>query len=173
MLDKYFPLYVFVFFLTVILTAVIEKKFIPKNSEELVYIDELEAFFSSTLFDKISCAKRVIREQRFNILLSPSILNDNADFLRETDGEFLAVQGVMDLIIEDENGDISVYDYKTDRVSQEEMINSELLQKKMIERHSKQLSYYNEAIKRLFSRECKHLAVYSTCAAKEIEIPQN
>ena len=74
---------------------------------------------------------------------------------------------------EDENGDISVYDYKTDRVSQEEMINSELLQKKMIERHSKQLSYYNEAIKRLFSRECKHLAVYSTCAAKEIEIPQN
>ena len=153
------------------LCRLIEKKFIPRESEELVFLEELEAFFSSSLFDKIHSAKRVIREQRFNILLPPEVLDSSYSFIEQTKGEFLAVQGVIDLILEDENGDILVFDYKTDRLSLGERENDTLLQKKMTERHQKQLCYYSEAVLRLFGKSCKAVSVYSTHAAKAIEIP--
>ena len=152
------------------LYRLIEKRFIPESSAELVYENELEAFMNSALFGKIQSAKRIIREQRFNILLDVDIISNDPEFLRQTEGEFLAVQGVVDLIIEDENGDIFLYDYKTDRLSPAELSSDELLKKKMAERHAPQLKYYKEAIKRLFDKECKAAFIYSTHAAKEIEI---
>ena len=153
------------------LCRLIEKKFIPGESEELVFVDELEAFFDSPLFEMILAAKKVIREQRFNMLLPPSVLDSSPEFVEQTKGEFLAVQGVIDLILEDKNGDILVFDYKTDRLSAEERQDRSLLQKKMTERHQKQLFYYREAIRRLFGKECKAVSVYSTHAAKAVEIP--
>lgn len=152
------------------LCRLIEKKFIPESSAELVYINELEAFLESDLFSKIQSAKRVVREQRFNILLDVDVLDNDPDFLRQTEGEFLAVQGVIDLIIEDKNGDIFLYDYKTDRLSAVELSSDELLKKKMAERHAPQLGYYKEAVKRLFGKECRAAFIYSTHAAKEIEL---
>ena len=152
------------------LCRLIEKKFIPESASELVYKNELEAFLHSELFDKIQSAKKIVREQRFNILLPVDILNSDPEFIRQTEGEFLAVQGVIDLIIEDKNGDIFLYDYKTDRLSPAELESEALLKKKMTERHAPQLSYYKEAVKRLFDKECKAAFIYSTHAAKEIEI---
>ena len=84
--------------------------------------------------------------------------------------EFLAVQGVIDLIIEDENGDLLLYDYKTDRLTPAELLNDSLVREKMTERHAPQLKYYKEAVRRLFGKECKASFVYSTHAAKEFEI---
>ena len=153
------------------LYRLIDRKFIPRDSEELVFIDELEAFFDSSLFDKISCAKRVIREQRFNILLPTEVFDNSPEFIEQTKGEFLAVQGVIDLILEDENGDILVFDYKTDRLRADEKNNIDLLQKKMTDRHQGQLKYYSEAIKCLFEKKCKTVSIYSTHAAKTVEIP--
>ncbi len=152
------------------LYRLIEKKFIPKESKDLIFCDELCAFFESELFKKIEKAKRITREQRFNILLPPEVLNNDPEFVKETEGEFLAVQGVIDLIIEDENGDIFLYDYKTDRLSSAELYSDELLVKKMTDRHAAQLNYYKEAVRRLFGKECKAAFIYSTHAAKEIEI---
>ena len=85
------------------LSRLIEKKYIPADSASLVFADDLEKFSTSSLYNKISRAKRVIREQRFNILLSPELICKDENFLKQTAGEFLAVQGVIDLIIEDEN----------------------------------------------------------------------
>ncbi len=153
------------------LCRLIEKKFIPEDSGDLVFLDELEAFFESSLFEKIRSAKRAIREQRFNILLPTDVLDDSPEFKEQTKDEFLAVQGVIDLILEDENGDILVFDYKTDRLKFEERNNAQLLQRKMTDRHQKQLAYYAEAVKRLFGRDCKSVSIYSTHAATEVEIP--
>ena len=83
---------------------------------------------------------------------------------------FDALQGVIDLIIEDENGDLLLYDYKTDRLTPAELLNDSLVREKMTERHAPQLKYYKEAVRRLFGKECKASFVYSTHAAKEFEI---
>ncbi len=153
------------------ISRLVSEKYLPTNSEKLVFKRELEAFSKSKLFDKIINAKNIYREQRFNIMLPTSMLDNSPEFIEQTEDEFLAVQGVIDLVIEDENGDIYLFDYKTDRLSKEELDDSNALQKKMIERHGKQISYYAEAIKRLFNKECRGAFIYSTHKTSLIEMP--
>ena len=149
----------------------IDRRFIPSESEQTVFKNELEAFLKSELFTKITNAKKLYREQRFNIVLPTSMLNSSPEFLEETKDEFLAVQGVIDLIIEEDNGNIFLYDYKTDRLSREELTDDEKLREKMLSRHEKQIGYYAEAVKRLFGKECSGAFIYSTHKASLIEIP--
>jgi ATP-dependent helicase/nuclease subunit A len=104
-------------------------------------------------------------------MMDTSVLNSDPEFTAQTKGEFLAVQGVIDLIIEDTDGNVILCDYKTDRLSRAELSDSSLLLKTMTERHSKQLSYYTEAVRQLFGKACKNVCIYSTHAAKLIEIP--
>ena len=84
--------------------------------------------------------------------------------------ESLAVQGVIDLIIVDEDGNISLIDYKTDRLSREELLDDALAAKKINELHASQLSYYKKAVELLFGRQCSSVCVYSTHSAKLYEI---
>ncbi len=152
------------------LALLTERGFIPSDSERLVFMSELESFVKSELFWELSRAKNIIREQRFNILLEPSALSTDEDFLRETEGEMLAVQGVIDLLYENEEGELILCDYKTDRLTYEQRRDASALKAKMTERHAKQLRYYAEAIERLFCRKCARVLVYSTHAAKTVEI---
>ena len=135
-----------------------------------MFIDELEKFFSTELYSKIKTAKRVIREQRFNILLPPSMFSKDDAFIASLGDELLAVQGVIDLVIIDEQDKLCLYDYKTDRLTKNELENDTLLSRVMRDRHSEQLSYYKLAISRLFERECDVAEVYSTHAAKTVKV---
>ncbi len=153
------------------ISRLINEKYIPANSDALVFGSELEAFAKSELFEKIINAKNIYREQRFNIVLPTSMLDDSPEFIEETKDEFLAVQGVIDLVIEDENGELYLFDYKTDRLSKDELQNGDALKAKMIERHGKQIGYYAEAVKRLFDKECRGAFIYSTHKGALIEIP--
>ena len=85
-------------------------------------------------------------------------------------GEKLAVQGVIDLILIDDDGNISLYDYKTDRLSHRELNSFALASKKLNERHALQLSYYEKAASLLFDKPCKRVAVYSTHSSKIYDI---
>ena len=84
--------------------------------------------------------------------------------------ETLAVQGVIDLILVDEDGEISLYDYKTDRLTREERENYALAARKMNDAHGLQLSYYAKAIELLFGKSCRRIAVYSTHSARLYDI---
>lgn len=149
------------------LSRLIEKKFIPKDSRELVYKNELEAFFDSDFYKSVKSSTNVIREQRFNILTDASILN--ADSLQTAD-EVISVQGVIDLIFEDGDGNVNLCDYKTDRLTTAELLDDTLLTEKMKERHAKQLSFYKIAAERLFGKPCKNVYVYSTHAARAVKL---
>ena len=152
------------------LARLVECGFIPSDSERLVFMDELERFTESELFVELSRAKNIIREQRFNILLPPSALSTEEDFLRQTEGEMLAVQGVIDLLYKTSDGELILCDYKTDRLTYEERQDAAALKQKMTERHAKQLRYYAEAVEKLFERKCQKVLVYSTHAARTVEI---
>ena len=133
-------------------------------------MDELERFFESELYGRIKSAKRVIREQRFNILMPPSIFSKDEDFIAQAGDELLAVQGVIDLIVIDEDGHVCLYDYKTDRLTRAERTNDALLESKMRQLHADQLSYYKIAVERLFGTVCHTAEIYSTCAAKTVSV---
>ncbi len=152
------------------LDRLVAKKFLPENLANILYLEELEAFLASDLFQMIRCASHIIREQRFNLLLSPKNFTKDSEFFEKLTDEKLAVQGVIDLILIDENGGISLFDYKTDRLSGAERANPTLAQKVLQERHGLQLSYYAHAIEELFGRPCQRVCIYATHVGKLFDI---
>lgn len=150
------------------LCRLIEERFLPASAEKNVFIDEIERFKESELFEKVLNARQLWREQRFNILLPPSMFSSDEALITSLGDEMLAVQGVIDLIIMNGDGSIELYDYKTDRLSRAELSNDALLQKKMRALHAEQLSYYKTAVECLFNRRCDSVAIYSTHAAKTV-----
>ena len=151
------------------IARLIEARYIPPEAKDEIFSDELEKFFESDLYRQIISAKEVIREQRFNILLPSADFSKDEDFIKATD-EPLAVQGVIDLILLDQEGNVSVYDYKTDRLSYAERRSDDLLSKKLTALHAEQLGYYKIAAERLFDKTPARVAVYSTAAAKTVDI---
>ncbi len=152
------------------IARLIDKGFIPSQSDQLIYAEELETFLQSELVLRIQNAKQIVREQRFNVFLSPENFSLDETFRRQVQNEKLAVQGVIDLVLIDPNGRLMIYDYKTDRLSREELQNPSLAKKKMNQIHGQQLSYYAHAAELLFDRPCEGLFVYSTHAGHLIEI---
>ena len=148
----------------------IEKGFLPKDIEDIAFTNEIEAFFESELYGKIKRAQRVIREQRFNILLPASDFSNDPELSSAISGELMAVQGVIDLILIDEDGALCLYDYKTDRLSLSELSRDDLLSKKMSSLHSQQLSYYKLAVEAMLGRRCDIVQIYSTHAAKTVDV---
>ena len=152
------------------LDRLVAKKFIPENLANILYLEELDAFLTSDLIKEIKKASKIIREQRFNLLLSPKNFTKDPEFFKNLGEEKLAVQGVIDLVLIESDGEISLFDYKTDRLSKEERANQTLAQKTLQERHGLQLSYYAHAIEELFGRKCKKVCIYATNVSKLFEI---
>ncbi|MBE6667294.1 MAG: helicase-exonuclease AddAB subunit AddA [Ruminococcaceae bacterium] len=144
--------------------------FIPQNIADIIYVDELEKFVHGELADKIASSARVIREQRFNLLIPAEAFSQNDERIKRLSGESLAVQGVIDLILIDKDGNIELYDYKTDRLTKNELISPSLAAKKMNDTHGLQLSYYAYAVSELFGKKCSRVAVYSTHSAELYDI---
>lgn len=152
------------------ISRLIENKFIPADSAEKIYRKELVQFFAGDFYALLRSARRIIREQRFNILLPSSCLYSDKEIPAAAAGEMLAVQGVIDIIFEDGNGNIFIADYKTDRLSQTERTDTDILRALMQKRHGRQLSCYAVAIERMFGKKCSGIYVYSTCAGKAVLI---
>lgn len=152
------------------ISRLVEKRFIPQGIADLLYTEELETFLHSELMTYIENASQIIREQRFNLFLSPDQFTTQPylkDMLR---GENMAVQGVMDLVLIDGEGRITLFDYKTDRLREEERQNPALAARQMNRTHGLQLSYYAQAVSLLFDRPCDRVCVYSTHAGRLFDI---
>ena len=145
-------------------------KFLPLNAKELIYVDELERFVDSELLTEILSAKHIIREQRFNISLPPQSFTKDSSLIEKMQGEELAVQGVIDLIVITQNGEIKLYDYKTDRLNKDELSSYELAKAKLTNKHAQQLSYYAMACEKLFGKKCDSVQIYSTHSARLYDV---
>ena len=148
----------------------LSKGFLPKDAGELIRFNELEKFFESELCEIILNAKKVIREQRFNLLLPPDEFTRDKALLAKIKDESLAVQGVIDLVVIDKDDKLYLFDYKTDRLTAEEFCDYSLASTKLNGLHAMQVSYYKKAAELLFDRKCDRVAVYSTHAASLFDI---
>ncbi len=146
------------------------KRFLPGNARELIYKDELSAFLESELLRKLLDAKEIIREQRFNVELPANDFTSDSELLKKMQDEALAVQGVIDLILIDKSGNVTLVDYKTDRLSFAELNNTSLAKYKLNKAHGLQLSYYAKAVELLFGKPCTNVFVYSTHSSQLYEI---
>ncbi len=134
-------------------------------------LSEIEAFRRSDIFRRMLCARRILREKRFNAKL------DAADFttdpeLRERlrhDGVKITVQGVVDCIFEDEDGAV-LLDYKTDRLTEEELRDRELAEEKLLSRHRRQLTVYRDVCEKMIGRPFAGVYIYSLPLGDTIEV---
>ena len=138
-----------------------EERFLPPYVAERIREDELTRFFASDFYGSLRHARHVWREQRFQLLLPADRFTEDPTYARELAGEALLVQGVIDLFFEDENGRLILCDYKTDALTANERRNPTLAQRKLAERHGRQLAYYAEALEQLCGRRPDEVVIYS------------
>lgn len=121
-----------------------------RQQADAIRPDDVAFFFNSELGHRMRKAKeegRLYREQPFVIGVDRS-------------GEMILVQGIVDAYFVEEDG-ITIVDYKTDRVENEEML---------IARYKAQLEYYGIALSQITGRPVKDLLIYSTRLRKAISV---
>ncbi len=137
------------------------EKFISPKYGDIIDKKQLEGFFESELYKRISSAKRIWREQRFNLFLPASEFTQDAEKSVLLEGETVAVQGVIDIFFEDTDGKIILCDYKTDYLKADELANPTLAAQKLSKRHAEQLFYYAKAIEEMLGKAPDEIIIYS------------
>lgn len=152
------------------LDRLVENKFIAPQVASLINLTQIEKFFESDFYKVFKNAKKVYREQRFNIMLPASHFTEDKDFKAEITDENILIQGVIDLFFESDEGKIILCDYKTDYLTHEELKSEALVKEKMRARHGKQLEYYSMAIERFLGKKPDEILIYSLPFGEAVEI---
>ena len=138
-----------------------EGGFLSEKDSELVRVKEAEMFAHSRLISDMLAAKKLYREFRFNVKLPAEDFTTDEEQKKLFHGEHVLVQGVIDCLYEDKDGEYHLIDYKTDRLTPEEKDDREKARLKLYDKHSLQLSYYAKAVELMFGKYPKTIEVYS------------
>ncbi|MBO7195813.1 MAG: UvrD-helicase domain-containing protein [Clostridia bacterium] len=144
--------------------------FLSAEDADRVRIREIEMFARSELLYKMRSAKRVHRELRFNVYLPACEFTADEEKKNSLGERKILVQGVIDCIIECEGGEIILCDYKTDRLTRDELSNRTLAEKKLRDKHSMQLGLYSLAIEQIFGKGPSVVQIYSLPLGDTIDI---
>ena len=143
------------------LERLVREGYLSEKDAERVRLNELYAFAGSSLFDDMKNSAALHRELRFNVRLPAELFTEDEGRLTAYNGRGVLIQGVIDCIIEYPDGEIGLFDYKTDRLTREELSNKTLAEKTLTEKHKTQLSYYALAAERIFGKYPKNVGIYS------------
>ncbi len=113
-----------------------EQRFLSPVQADSLDRKKLAAFFESELFARMENSEKLLREQRFIMEIPARRLDPTLP--EKVANEPIAVQGIADCIFF-ENGQPIIVDYKTDLVSDEQVLR---------ERYSAQLDIYAEAFEK-------------------------
>lgn len=149
------------------LRRLVDREFIDEKSASLVRIRELERFFDGELYRQIKDSDKIYRELRFNTNLDASDFTDDIELKEKLSGTPLLIQGVIDLIVFDRDGEYALIDYKTDRVSFD---NRKESRETLRRRHEKQLFYYSLVCEKMFGKKPKKRMIYSLALGELIDV---
>ena len=152
------------------LSELVSGGFLSRRDGERVRINEIENFCASELFSAMRGAKRLWRELRFNVNLPADRFTEQQKSRELYRGQTLLVQGVIDCLIEDAEGNLRLIDYKTDRLTKEERENPDLAEARLREAHTGQLSYYADAVYEMLGKRPSRVEVYSLHLGRSVEI---
>ena len=135
-----------------------EWRFFSEEDIKLVDRDKVKEFLSSELCKRIIASDLVRKEMRF--LTEKPALEISVGLDAKFSDENIVIQGAVDCLFE-ENGEIVVVDFKTDRVSNE---------KTLADTYREQLKIYAGACEKIFSKPVKEILLYSFHLGKEIKL---
>ena len=133
-----------------------EEGMLSAEYAKAVSVPAIEAFLETALAGRMKAAAaggRLYREQPFVLGLPAKELNEK--FPSE---ELVLIQGIIDVYFE-EDGEIVVADYKTDKVESGQ---------ELVGKYKKQLDYYAHALQELTGKRVKEKIIYSFGLREEI-----
>lgn len=137
------------------LKNLVEHNHFTQESYELVQQEDIWAFIQSNLGRRMAQAQRdgrLYKERQF-VMGIPAREMGAGD-----SDELIVVQGIIDAYME-EDGELVLMDYKTDKVYQAEILK---------EHYKKQLDYYERALKQMTGKSVKEKIIYSMTLQQEI-----
>ncbi len=144
--------------------------FISDADSARVRRDEIAKFAESELFFAMRSAKKIYREFRFNVRLPAELFAEDKMRIEALRSHEMLVQGVIDCIIENSDGRLRLIDYKTDRLSREELADIELARASLAAKHMSQLNYYMLAVEKIFGKAPEGAEIYSLPLGKALKI---
>ena len=135
-----------------------EWQYISEEEKNAVSIEDLKAFFASSIFKRIKNSTSVERELRFMTEIAATKIDSSLDDSFEN--EKIIVQGAVDVcFVEDDQ--LVILDFKTDRV---EDINQ------LAQSYGEQLSIYAAACEKIFGLKVKEKVIYSFAKSNTVLI---
>lgn len=145
-----------------------EQGYLFASDREKLDLGRLAAFFSGKTAKMIREAKHVYREKRFLLNYPASLFTEDEKKKKLYAGEEVLVQGVIDCVIFDKNGEAVLIDYKTD--SFRRGTDAEYIRETLRRRHRLQLGYYKYACEKMFGKPVSHVFIYSFALGDAVEI---
>ncbi len=149
----------------------IREGFLDDRTVEILDREQLSLFSSSNLSEMIKQAKEVRREQHFGIFVPYAELTLQADRAERLGEHRVFVQGSIDLILEMENGELYLFDYKSDHITSAEKKDLSILATRLQKAHQSQLACYAKAMEELFGKAPDKIFIYSIPLGQALEIP--
>ena len=138
-----------------------ESERMDKESLGLIWTDKIWRFFESDVAKRMQAADvlgNLHKESQF-IMGIPARAMDEAD-----SDEPILIQGIIDVWFE-EDGEIVLVDYKTDRVSETDG------EQELKDRYQIQMIYYAQALQQITGKRVKESVIYSLTLQREIDVP--
>jgi ATP-dependent helicase/nuclease subunit A len=148
----------------------VERGFLDNETALRIDRSMLETFMRGELFSALCSAQDLMREVRFNVRLPAASFTEDPSLKASLSQETVLVQGIIDCLYTDSNGRLTLLDYKTDRIPQDMKASPYAFERFLIERHSRQLSYYRAACRYLFCRPVDRVLLYSFSLGRAIEV---
>ncbi len=124
----------------------VDQGFLTTEQGNMINCDMLAKFFLSEIGRKLRSGTPYLREFKF------SILDQGSHYGEGLEGEQVLLQGVVDCALLEEDG-ITVVDFKTDRVSADDL-------EAVVSRYRPQVQTYGEALSRIYEKPIKAQYLY-------------
>lgn len=144
------------------LQELMNNQVITREELELIPVTKIYNMINSSLgirMEQAERAGRLYREQQFVIGIPMNQIYSDTD---EEDLEL--VQGIIDAYFE-EDGELVLMDYKTDKVSKEQGA------EELVQRYQTQLEYYKRTLEQLTGKKVKETYIYSFSLEAVIPLP--
>ena len=138
-----------------LINKLVQDEIITQNEADQIDKNVVYKFAQSSIAKELMKARKIYKEAPFYINIPAKEI-----YKVETDEQIL-VQGIIDLYYENEQGEIILLDYKTDRVQQA----NELKEKYKI-----QLEIYKKALEASTGKLVAAVYIYSTCLNEAIKV---
>ncbi len=139
------------------ISRLVSRGFLSQQQADSLDRRHLATFFGCDLFERMRTSSRLLREYRFTARLSAHAVEPS---LPADTSEFLVIQGITDCVFE-EDGQLVIVDYKTDRVRTAD---------ELLERYRSQLLLYRQALETALQLPVKECLLYSFSLDKTISV---